>query len=359
MWSHTSKNLSLAGSPKRILVIQTAFLGDVVLTTPFLQALRAEFPEAKIDFLATPAAIELLEPNPWKLKLISYDKRGKDRGFFCFLRLIFKIRKEKYERIYCLHRSFRSGLICFYSGAPFVIGFQEAPGHWAYHRKIPRQKYLYEAEKNLALLQDRQDDETNFSPYPQLFSSQEDMAEAKKILATLNDQSFVAISPSSVWPTKRWPAERFADLALALWNEHAVPIVILSGKNPDDVKISAEIANVLQLKNVNCLNLAGKTKLGVLKTVIGCAKVLIANDSAPLHIAIAMNVPVLGVFGPTTKELGFFPLAPDDKALVAEINLPCRPCGLHGHKRCPLGHFRCMLDNSVAHAHAQVNQLLT
>jgi heptosyltransferase-2 len=107
------------------------------------------------------------------------------------------------------------------------------------------------------------------------------------------------------------------------------------------------------------LNLAGKTSIGSMKAVLEGAKFVVANDTAPLHVAIAMGVPVVGVFGPTTKEIGFFPNAPEGMASVVEVNgLSCRPCGLHGHHKCPLGHFKCMLELTPEAVMVEVEKFL-
>ncbi len=174
---------------------------------------------------------------------------------------------------------------------------------------------------------------------------------------------FVAFAPSSVWATKRWPAERFAKLAKRFWEKYQLRTVLVGGSDEADFVVAKEFLASYSAGGQGAFpaarDLIGQTSIGTLKGVLARASLVVANDTAPLHVAIAVGAPVLGVFGPTTKEIGFFPLAPAGKAGVAELaGLQCRPCGLHGHKICPLGHFRCMLELDSETVFAEAEKLL-
>lgn len=338
---------SLEASPS-FVVIQTAFLGDIALTSSFLRDLRALYPQAKISFVTTPGGVDLFTPNPWQIDCIPFAKRGADSGVSGFFRLVKKVRALLPERVYCLHRSARSQLLAFFSGAMERLGFKEAALSFLNTKRVSRKDYLYEAEKNRALLLAAEKALPILAePFPELFVSKADEQEADRLLGEF--KNFVAISPSSVWATKRWPAERFGQVAKWLWETHQLPIVILGNNDPVDLECAKKLIAAADLPPEAVVDLTGRTSLGVLKAVLAQAKVLLCNDSAPLHLAISQNTPVVAVFGSTTKELGFFPLAPAGRSQVVELTgLSCRPCGLHGHQRCPLGHFRCMLDLSSA-----------
>lgn len=328
----------------RVLVIQTAFLGDIVLVSSFLANLRRLLPQAEIRLLTTPIGAKVIEPNSFGVKAIAYDKRGKDKGFGGFVRVAKRLREFQPDLVFCLHRSLRSVLLARLAGGA-TWTFHDAAGSVLLDHRVHRPKNLYEAEKNHKLLEAWAGHEKlgSASLFPRLEATSAENAEAEVLLEGVG--KFVAFAPSSVWATKRWPAERFAKLANLFWEKHGLRAVLVGGKEEADFIAARELLASFRGKGPAPLDLIGKTTIGTMKAVLARARLVVANDTAPLHVAIAMGAPVLGVFGPTTKELGFFPLAPSGKAGVAELaGLECRPCGLHGHKVCPLGHFRCMLE---------------
>jgi len=346
---------------ERILVIQTAFLGDIVLLTSFLKKLREIHPQADIALLTTQIGKEILTPNSWSIQLLSYDKRGKESGVAGFLRKAKELRSFHPTLVFCLHRSLRSSLLAKLSGSGKIYGFSEAVGAVFYTKKISRKIYEYEAEKNYALLSLEPGGVARSEElFPELSFTKNDEKEAAELLGNIAEKKFIAISPSSVWATKRWPAKYFAEAANAIWKEYSLVPVFIGANTKEDLEC-AELASekFQEFSGIKPLNLTGKTKLGVLKAVLSKARIALANDSAPLHMAIAVRTPVVAIFGPTTKSLGFFPLAPEGKSLVAELkNLSCRPCGLHGHKVCPQKHFRCMLDLSPSEVIEKLNSIL-
>jgi heptosyltransferase-2 len=344
-------------APGKILVIQTAFLGDLVLTTSFLANLRSLAPHSEIHFLTTPLGTKLLTPNDFGVHPISYDKRGADRGFARYWRLAKRLRAARYGLVFCLHRSFRSATLARFTGGD-VYGFREAAGSSLFRHAVTRASGSFEAEKNHRLLLSWAGEAAGgLNLFPRLTVTAADTAEADALLAGARD--FVAIAPSSVWATKRWPAEKYAALVQEFRRKHGLSCVLVGGNDAADLAVSKALLAALPLGEPRPLDLTGKTGLGSLKSVLSRARLVVSNDSAPLHVGIAMGTKVLGVFGPTTKELGFFPLAPSGKSATAEVaGLACRPCGLHGHHDCPLGHFKCMRELSVEAVLAQAERLL-
>ncbi|NUM87925.1 MAG: glycosyltransferase family 9 protein [Bdellovibrionales bacterium] len=336
---------------ERILVIQTAFLGDVVLTTPFLRQLRLLEPRAEITLLTTPAGARLLTPSPWPLRVLSYDKRGRERGFRGFGRQAWGLRRERFDLVFCLHRSVRSALLARSTGSREVWGFRESPAAALYHRAVGRAQGAFEAEKNLELLTRKYG--ASFSledKLPELHVSDEDEASAARLLGGLAGP-FAVMAPSSVWATKRWPAERFGALAARLSGR--IPTVILAGGDPEELALAREVAD-----RGGGLNLAGKTSLGEMKAILRRASFAVTNDSAPLHMAIALGCPGVAIFGPTVRSQGFFPLAPAGRWITVEREgLECRPCGPHGHTACPRGHFDCMRGLEVEEVFRAVEKL--
>jgi heptosyltransferase-2 len=345
---------------ERVLVVQTAFLGDIILTTPFLAALRALLPAAEICLLTTPVGASLLRENPWRIEVLAYDKRGRERGWRGFARKVRELRARRPGLIFCLHRSFRSGLLTKLVGGE-SWGFAEAAVPFFFRHRVSRGEALYESEKNLALLRAWAGEvPPGTLPFPRLSTDPAEEGAAASLLGAHG--RFAVLAPSSVWATKRWPAERFGQLAAELWRTRELRTVLVGGGEPADREAGRGALAAYRAAlpdGPEILDLTGKTSLARLKSVLSRAEIVIANDSAPLHLAIAVGTKVVGVFGPTTKELGFFPLAPEGESGVAEVaGLACRPCGLHGHHRCPEGHFRCMLDLSVASVLREVDRIL-
>jgi heptosyltransferase II len=335
----------------RILVIHTAFIGDLVLAAGFFAALRKDHPKSEILFLTTKAGAEVYQPNPWNLRIEVYDKRKSDSGIDGFFRTAKKLRTFAPQITYCIHRSLRSALLAKIAGG-YLVGFQESAGSFLFQKKVSRVNRLFEAEKNISLL------EKSEKFYPKLYSSESDRASVKQLLQ--GKESFVVINPSSVWATKRWPAERYGELAWRLQSELGIESVIVGSAEDVEVvdRMLQSFKKLAKSADTLPLNLAGKTSLGQLKAVLEKSQLVISNDSSPLHIGLAMGKKAVAVFGPTTRSLGFFPYAPEGMAKAVEHSgLNCRPCGLHGHHKCPLHHFRCMLEIEVDQVFREVKDL--
>jgi heptosyltransferase II len=310
------------------LVIQTAFLGDVVLTTPLLSALAAQ--HGPLDVVTTPVAAPLLETLPVVRRVIPYDKRGSDRGWSGVRRLAGRLRGEKYARAYLPHRSLRTAALAFLARIPSRIGFS---GVWSflYTATRPKPRTGHETDRLLTLAK-----EPPGAYPPQLRPTAAD----EQAAAALVDGPFVALAPGSIWGSKRWPY--YADLARHLAERHAV--VVVGGA--EDAELGNEIVRAVAPTGRRAVNACGKLTLRQSAALIGKAALLVTNDSAPLHLATAMATPIVALFGPTVTEFGFGPLRPGDVALGMD-GLLCRPCSPHGPPRCPLGHHRCMRELSV------------
>jgi heptosyltransferase II len=317
-------------SPGATLVIQTAFLGDVVLTTGLLSHLAERF--GPVDVVTTVAAVPLLETHPAVRRALGYDKRGADRGVAGVVRLAAALRRERYARAYLPHRSIRSAIVSRLAGIPERIGFAGSPGAWTYTRSVPRPDGMHEAERILALAEPRAGTVATVS----LGLTLADRLQATEWLVARGvGQGFVALAPGSIWGTKRWPG--YAELAAALDG----PVVIIGG--PEDRVIAETVAAVAPGRAHVA---AGELPLRVSAAVLERARVLVTNDSAPLHLATAVGTRVVAIFGPTVTSFGFGPRGARDR--VVELDgLPCRPCSSHGPQVCPLGHHRCMRNVSV------------
>jgi heptosyltransferase-2 len=308
-----------------VLVIQTAFLGDVVLTTPLLEELAQR--HGPVDVITTPAAAALVETHPAVRQVHRYDKRGKDRGPRAFLRLAGMLRDAGYSSVYLPHQSWRSGMLAMLSRIPERVGFDSAPARRCYTQTAGRNEGLHETGRLLALTG------IQAERLPSLGITADDHSAAEQWMAATGvAEQFVAIAPGSVWATKRWGG--YADLAGRIES----PVVVVGG--PEDRALGDEICAAAPDRSWNA---AGILSLRASAALLSRAAALVTNDSLPLHMAQATRTPTVAIFGPTANSMGFGPRGPMDRVVELE-SLHCRPCSPHGPKKCPLGHHRCMVD---------------
>ena len=328
------------------LVVQTSFLGDMVLTTPLIARLATE---GAVDVVSTPAASGLLANNPAIREVIVYDKRGSDRGIAGFTRLAGTLRRGRYDAAFLAQGSVRSGALALAARIPERIGFSTSAGRAFYTTRVISPENQHHATRLLSLA-DRGANLGNAArPRPRLYPGAAERAAVDALLHEVRaDQPLVAVAPGSVWATKRWPY--YADLARSL-----DPEVRLVTVGADADRSLAD--EIVRATNGRAVDATGKLSLLASAELIGRARLLVTNDSAPLHLASAMNTPTVAVFGPTVPAFGFGPLA--DRAVVAEhLSLDCRPCDRHGPQRCPLGHWRCMREITAGDVAALARAIL-
>jgi len=318
------------------LVIQTSFLGDVILTTPLIAELATRGP---VDVLVTPLGATALTNNPDIRSVIRYDKRGTYGAAVGMWQTIKEMRSRRpYEAAYLAQGSFRSGLIAMTTGAKQRIGFASSTGRLLYTKQVAYRPDRHHAERLWSLaMSDCADPPTRDQIRPRLYPSDEERHRVDSLLRQSGsiEGPFVALAPGSAWGTKRWPY--YVELARRLADDFRIAII---GSNAD-LEMADQITTVLPPGAV--INGVGTLPLLASAELIGRAQAIVTNDSAPQHLASAMGTPTLTIFGPTVPEFGFGPLA--ERSTVAGNNhLTCRPCDRHGPQRCPLGHWRCMRE---------------
>ncbi|NLK62641.1 MAG: lipopolysaccharide heptosyltransferase II [Fusobacteria bacterium] len=321
----------------KILIIHTAFIGDIILSTPFIKKIKSTYKDAKIDYLTTPLGAEILKNNPLLDKIIVYDKKNKDRGIIGFFRVVNKLRKEKYNTTYILHRYLRSTLIGFFSNIKNRVGYNLATGKILLNKKVIYNKDAHEVDRILAFVDNALFTEKKIELYPGI-TEVDSIDEIFNKNQILKSNKIVVIAPGSKWKTKMWPIERYNELIKSI-TEHQkeTKIIVIGGKDEEKLDI---------VKHKNIINLVGKTSLLETAEIIKRSDVIVTNDSSPIHIASAFDTYIIAIFGATVKELGFYPWS-KNSIVVENKNINCRPCGLHGGNRCKYGHFRCMMDISV------------
>jgi heptosyltransferase-2 len=325
---------------KKILIVQTAFIGDVILITPLIRETKKIFPQAQIDVLVAKGNQTILENNPYINQIITSDKKSISDYFKC----LFMLFRNKYDLALTPHRSARSLSLIFLAGIKVRIGFNRDIFRHLLTCKMRHPQKVHKAKKNLELLSPFISDKfpkLQVSDYhltyddldwsSELFPSETDCQASSQYLKTKKN---VAIAPGSVWNTKRWSKENYIKLVKKL-SKHGFNLIFIGSKGEKD--LAQEIINQA---NIEAYNTCGDLSILESAGLIAQCHALICNDSGALHIGNAVATPVFAFFGPTVKRFGYFPYREND--YLFEIDLECRPCGMHGHKQCPLGHHKCM-----------------
>jgi heptosyltransferase-2 len=315
----------------KFLVIQTASIGDVILASSIVEKLKQHYPDAEIDFLLKKGMEELFFGHPFIHQLLLWDK-GKEK-YKNLRRLIRLIRRNHYECVINVQRFAGTGIITLLSGAKMKIGFSKNPFSLFFSRRIKHEigkSGIHEIARNHLLVKELTDNEPE---RPRLYPSPRDYASTSQY----KTKAFITIAPASLWYTKQYPKSKWVEFIAEI--DPSLYIYCL-GSGTDRPMCDEIIA---KSKHPHCLNLAGKLSLLETAALMKDARMNFVNDSAPLHLASAMNAPVTAIFCSTIPEFGFGPLSDDAVVVQTKKKLTCRPCGLHGWDACPEEHFDCAL----------------
>lgn len=329
-----------------VVWLQTAFLGDIVLTTAAIQLLAQTYPHIRQHVITTSLGSEILSACPHLRSIHIFRKKGLGlRGFQEVKKSLNSLGLESSQTLLIqAHRSTRSSLLAQFLGWPVLTYAQSSLAFWAQYR-VDRISIFHESVRLALLLEPlgiSREKITQVRPSLQVTVGQDD-----------NDKydfpaPSMALAPGSVWATKRWPIEYFQALALKLMQTNPHLALVLLGSSNEKI-LTDQIYTYLQAHNQDLsrvFNLAGQTKIKDLFAIFPKLHSLVANDSSPIHFASAFNIPTIALFGSTVPALGFSPLAQRSRSLGVE-GLACRPCSDHGPQVCPLGHFKCMKELSV------------
>jgi ADP-heptose:LPS heptosyltransferase len=311
----------------KFLIIQTSYIGDVILATALVEKLATHFPDAQIDFLLSKGKKEILANNPHLKQVIEFDKQKK---LSSFLKTIKTLRSAKYDYAINIHRFFSSGLLCAFSKAKNKIGFKKNPLSFLFSLRIDHHidatGNVHETERNQKLIEHLTNHQ---AAKPRLYPSEEDVAIVTK------KKDYVCMAPASVWFTKQLPAGKWVELTNSFTSK--VDIYLIGSQA--DFQLCEHIIQQSQREGI--YNMAGQLSIMQSAAFMSRAKMNYVNDSAPLHIASAMNAPQTAFFLSTVPEFGFGPLSDQSYILACDQAPDCRPCGLHGKKACPEIHFKC------------------
>lgn len=335
----------------KILVVQTAFIGDAVLTLPMIQKLKDKHPQSEIDVLAIPETAEIFSASPFVGRVIQMDKKGRHKSFFQMLKFVREIKKNEYNFIYSPHRSLRTSLIVMMLGVRETAGFNNSSLKHVYKTLIDYKTGVHEVQRNLDLINyNYSDDSWRIIPALNIPDA------AKEKLADFFKSNnlkgkLAAVAPGSVWETKRYPPEYFEGVIRYLLSRRYSVILIGSEK-----------------EKALCENIAGKFSDGVLTSagvftiletveLLKRAEILISNDSAPAHFGMCADIPVLTIYCSTIPEFGFYPFNKKSTYVSLE-GLSCKPCGIHGHNQCPVKNFACGMNLKPEYVISKIREMI-
>lgn len=305
----------------------------MVLATAVIEKMHQYYPEARIDFLLRTGNENLLNAHPFLDKVLVWDK--KTDKYKNLWRLLQKIRAEKYDLVVNLQRFAASGFLAGFSGAKYTVGYKKNPLSFLFYKAFEHpigkkgdKSYKHEVERNQQLIAEFTDKKPAM---PKLYPSHADFEKVE----VYKNKKFLNIAPASVWFTKQYPVEKW--IAFLNLLDEELQVYILGG--PADEALCKEIVSGTTHKQIEIL--AGKLSFLQTAALMRDAAMNFTNDSAPMHFASAMDAPVNAIFCSTIPEFGFGPLSKISHIAEIEELLECRPCGLHGYKACPLGHFKC------------------
>ena len=331
-------------SSKTILIIQTAFIGDTILASQFARAVKDQYPNSKIHFFLRKGNESVIQGLESVEKVWVWDKAGgKVKNLFNLIRAL---RGLQFDMVFNLHRHFNSGLITALMKSPFKAGFKQNPLSFFYTHKvnhlIPHKSFSgvwHEVQRNLQLLQ-KADPTFKIVENSKFYKPELPLQEKNftKVAPFVEGDYFV-VAPASVWFTKAWSEHKFRELTVELAKMGRVVFI----GAPTDKELCDRIRKDIPQTE----NLCGQLNLLDSAALMKKAKRVFVNDSAPLHLASCVNAKTTAIFCSTVQEFGYTPLADDSVVVDVGNTLTCRPCGLHGYKSCPLGHFKCAEDIAI------------
>lgn len=319
---------------EKILVIQTAFIGDALLTLPMIEKLKENFDNSLLDVVCIPYTEEIFSASPFVNEVLVLDKKREHKSFLKLLKFANEIKERRYTRIYSPHRSFRTSLIVMLSDVRETYGFANTSFSHVYKNLAQYSYDKHEVQRNLDLIGFNYNNES-WKIIPKLDLSESSSIKVNTFLAENNlDERTIAVAPGSVWETKKYPLEYFIHI-ISHFTNLDYKILVLGGKS--DKELCEEIANRFE-KNV--ISAGGKFSLVETIELLKKVKLLLTNDSAPTHLGVCANIPVLTIYCSTIPAFGFFPY--NKKSFyISYDDLKCKPCGLHGYEKCPINSFDC------------------
>lgn len=316
---------------KSITIVQTAFIGDIALALPLASTIKHYAPNTTVNFVSTPISAEMVALNKDIDNIIPYDKRNLHKGLRGISHLSSELKALSTDCIITAHRSARSSVLTYLAKPKFSVGFDRNALSFLYSKIVKYNPDIHEVDRNLSLLSVFEDKTNEIKPNLQFSNIEREFYDKLNIDKT---KPIICVAPGSVWFTKRWLPERFAELSKKLLD--LTPNLFIIGAKAD----------IEYTKEMSGINLCGITSIPQTIYLLSNSNLLISNDSSPIHFAGLVDCPTIAIFGATSPKFGFGPRGKND-VVVEDNSLKCKPCRIHGSKKCPLGTFDCMRNISA------------
>jgi heptosyltransferase II len=330
---------------KKILLARTDRLGDLVLTTPAIKAVRQAYPQAHIAMIVRPYAEDIVRGNPYLDEVILYDKYARHRSFWATFRFAMEIRRRHFDRAIIFHPTNRMHIVAYIADIPRRIGYDNKL-KFLLTDKIRNLKHLgtkHERDYTLDMLKSLGIESNEKELFIPIDDGSASMVEGMIAGSGIKrNERFIVMHPGASCASKIWPSERFAKLADILIDKHHVKIVIVGGKDEKDMFCAEAVGKFM---NNSAVFLTGKLTIRMLAALIKKAVLFISNDSGPVHIAAAVDTPVIDIFARAQPGLGplrWGPLGPRD--IVIHKDAGCgQTCLAHNCRKS----FACIRAISV------------
>ena len=323
------------GKVEKILVIQTAFIGDAILTLPMIQALQKMFPGCEIHVICIPSTEEVFYAAPGIQKIKILNKKDKHKSLFSLKSFAKDLKKENYSRIYSPHRSVRTALLVMFTGIRNTYGFTNSNFKHVYKNLIVYNPQHHEVQRNLDLIGYKYSG-NDWKILPQLNISLSDKNKVDEFISIFGIKNeFICVAPGSIWNTKIYPIEYFKEIIKYIIKKFSYYVILVGGKK--DETLCREIASKYPEKVYSA---AGNFSLVESVELLKRALLLITNDSAPAHLGMCADIPTITLYCSTIPDFGFYPYN-EKSSFLSYDDLFCKPCGIHGYQKCPIGTFEC------------------
>ncbi len=335
---------------EKILVIQTAFIGDALLTLPMIEKLKEKIPDSQVDIMAIPSTAEVFKLSPFLNEIIILDKKKKHKSIFSLLKFAKELRKKNYTKIYSPHRSLRTAIIVMQLGVRNTYGFSNSSLMHVYRNIIQYRYDQHEVQRNLDLIGYNHDDGWRFTPECKISFHAKNKIDGI-LTVNGNPKNIAVVAPGSIWNTKIYPKE-YLDEVINFMGEIFEKIFIIGSE------IDKNYCNEIALnfdKKVN--SVAGELTVEESTELLGRSKFLLTNDSAPTHMGMCAGIPVLTLYCSTVPQFGFYPYN-EKSSYLSYDDLDCKPCGIHGFERCPMKHFNCAFNLKPAIVIDKIKEML-
>ncbi len=321
---------------ERILVIQTAFIGDAILTLPMIQKLKENYPQSHIDVIAIPSTSEIFRSSPFVNDTIVLDKRNKHKSIRSLIKFAKELRSKNYSFVYSPHRSFRTALLVLLLNTKVSFGFETASLRHVYKNLIKYSLDEHEVKRNLKLAGFNSSNE-EWRILPQINIGTTIIEKINNEIIFFAGKKLAAIAPGSVWETKKYPFEYFYEIIKYLVSIDYF-VILIGGK--EDIDLCDALENKF---NEAVKSFAGSLSLIESIELLKRCKFLVCNDSAPTHMGMCVDIPTITIYCSTSKSFGFYPY--NEKSIsISYDDLECKPCGIHGYKECPIKTFDCGIN---------------